>query len=103
MDKYAVFSPVNLNTPSLASLWGFLRHNPRWPKRDKGELLAHFCAVELVLLSVFCITLFGDRSGPQHQETTSWLALDPMGVKSLGHLMKFTQRINLIAYIMWKR
>ena len=81
MDKYAIFSPVNLNTPSLASLWGFLRHNPRWPKRDKGELLARFCAVELVLLSVFCITLFGDRSGPQHQENYQLVSIRSHGRK----------------------
>ena len=65
-------------------------------------MLARFCVVALVLFSVFsifCITLFG----PQHQEATSWLALDPMGLKSLGHLMKFTQLINRIAYIVWKR
>ena len=55
MDKYAVFSRVNLNTPSLASLCGFLRHSPRWPKRDKGELLARFCVVALELFQSFVL------------------------------------------------
>ena len=107
MDKYAVFSRVqNLNTPSLALLCGFLRQNPRWPKRDKGENVGSLfcCSIGIVqcLFSLF-ITLFGYCSGPQHQETNHWLALDPMGLKSLGHLMKFTQRINRIAYTVWKR
>ena len=45
-------------------------------------MLVRFCVVALVLFSVFsifCITLFG----PRHQETTSWLALDPMGLDTL--------------------
>ena len=48
-------------------------------------MLVRFCVVALVLFSVFsifCITLFG----PRHQETTSWLALDPMGLDTLWSL-----------------
>ena len=50
MDKYEVFSRVNLNTPRLAPMRSFLRHNPRWPKRDKGENVGSLlcCSVGIV-------------------------------------------------------